>query len=712
MGHNLPSPNRIEQRKVAQETLKRLFAAAVSQWPGFQERKAQKRAMGALLDAFMNYKLKQEPTTGRNIAILDAGTGFGKTVGYGLPALAAAFATGKKIVISTATVALQEQLFNRDIPRLAAVSKSLGFDLTYTLLKGRQRYVCLQKLDMEIMGESLSGDYDDPQQGSASGEQIRLYSSMANALQSSRWSGDRDALDSQVDDASWRRVQADRGTCPGRRCQHYSGCSYFRARSGVKEAQLIVANHSLVLASLSQETGQFDPAETIFIFDEGHHLDQVATQLFAPRYGLAGARRALQALDKGLAYACSLAGAEAAAINMTLCKRSIANLVQHHAVLQEQFANTSVFDRSPIFRYQNGALPPALIQAGNDMLPDLLKVMDYGIEAMNALRAVLRDTDDATRRRVNRLIIELGPAVLRVRTMAALWRQWVHHGKVPRAKWVEAVGGGSSQDIQLCASSLTSAGDLVSHLWSKAAAAAIASATLTTANGSFEYFRRTTGLSRLSDVIEVQAASPFDYERQGRIHVVVTRNQPDDLEQFSLEVQELMPAFLADGAIGQLALFSSRRQMQSVYERLPVDIREQVLMQDQMPKSLLIATHSQRVKSGQRSIIFGLQSFGEGVDLPGDLCGSLFIDKLPFKPPGGPAEEALAEWLRSQKRNPFDEVTIPQLVQTLKQWVGRAIRTTEDTATITVFDPRLLTKQYGKTLLASLPPMPVFRIDV
>ena len=180
---------------------------------------------------------------------------------------------------------------------------------------------------------------------------------------------------------------------------------------------------------------------------------------------------------------------------------------------------------------------------------------------------------------------------------------------------------------------------------------------------------------------------------------------------FSDELSEKLPDLLREHLHGQLVLFTSRRQMQACHAALPKDLSAQVQVQGGRSRTELLKEHSRRVLAGERSIIFGLQSFGEGIDLPGQLCEHVLIDKLPFTPPNSPVEEALAEWLGAQGRDPFNELSVPRAGMKLAQWAGRGVRTVTDRAVITVCDTRLVNMRYGAAILAGLPPFPVIRPD-
>jgi ATP-dependent DNA helicase DinG len=211
-------------------------------------------------------------------------------------------------------------------------------------------------------------------------------------------------------------------------------------------------------------------------------------------------------------------------------------------------------------------------------------------------------------------------------------------------------------------------------------------------------------MNRFPERRALVVASPFDYSKQGELRIAPMSNSPKSPD-FSEELCRTLPALLGEHQHGQLVLFTSR-QMQACHAALPKDLSGQVQMQGESSRTELLAEHGRRVAHGRRSIIFGLQSFGEGIDLPGPL--GVVIDKLPFTPPNSPVEEALAEWLSGQGRDPLVEIAVPRAAMKLAQWAGRGVRTVTDRAVITVCDTRLVTMRYGRDILAGLP-FPVVR---
>jgi ATP-dependent DNA helicase DinG len=243
---------------------------------------------------------------------------------------------------------------------------------------------------------------------------------------------------------------------------------------------------------------------------------------------------------------------------------------------------------------------------------------------------------------------------------------------------------------------------LVKGLWRGVSGAVLTSATLRACD-SFDYFLRLSGLNRFKATRTATMESPFNYPEQGTLRTPRFKSTPKQ-PGFSAEFCAALPALLEGFTAGQLVLFTSRRQMDQTYESLPMEFKSVTLIQGSVSRQDLLEEHRRRVKAGKRSIIFGLQSLGEGLDLPGDLCQQVLIDRLPFTPPTSPVDEALTEWLKTQNREAFDELVIPRASMRLAQWVGRAVRTVTDKATITICDVRLTTTRYGREILESLPP--------
>ncbi|OGB01361.1 MAG: hypothetical protein A3E79_12075 [Burkholderiales bacterium RIFCSPHIGHO2_12_FULL_61_11] len=705
--------------ETARIRLELLYGEVAASWPGFIARPGQYEMMQACLLAFFSAKAPDDQDRpGNNLAQLEAGTGTGKTVAYCLAAIVASELLKKTVIVSTATVALQEQLFHRDLPRLAEIIPELRYDI----LKGRARYVCESRLEGVIndvaQDSLLTGEFQDAfadARSQARGvprdrlEAMRWFKSSAKKLHSGSWDGDIDSLAQPPEPEDWRLVAANAHACNGGQCEHFRSCAFFKARRQAASATLQVANHALVLATLQTDSTLIDPGNTLFIFDEAHHLPGIAADQFSYRARLGTSVKLLTSLRTvALRHGRVLPASRrpdpvAFAQLITGCTDKLAIFENYWTE-----ANLVSADKA-VYRFTQGRIPDALI-AECEQLASLIRAIT---SVVSSIAAALTEPDEsqspAEREEQSRAGVELGVYLSRLDTLEKLFSAWATHDKVPWAKWLEWVedAGDTTPDAWLCASPMTAAQVLSKNLWNRVSAAVCTSATLT-ACGSFDFFDRLSGMNRFPERRALVVASPFDYATQGELRIAPMKHSPKS-PGFSDELCEKLPELLREHPHGQLVLFTSRRQMQACHAALPRDLLSQVQVQGVRSRTELLKEHSRRIIAGERSIIFGLQSFGEGIDLPGQLCEHVVIDKLPFMPPNSPVEEALAEWLSAQGRDPFTELSVPRAGMKLAQWAGRGVRTVTDRAVITVCDTRLATMRYGREILAGLPPFPVVR---
>ncbi|MCW5230945.1 helicase C-terminal domain-containing protein [Verminephrobacter eiseniae] len=280
---------------------------------------------------------------------------------------------------------------------------------------------------------------------------------------------------------------------------------------------------------------------------------------------------------------------------------------------------------------------------------------------------------------------------------------------LPTARWIERhAGAAHAQDYMVCAAPIGGGEKLRELLWERAGAAVLTSATLR-ACGRFEPFLEESGLSAYPALHRLDVPSPFDYARRATLHVPRVQAHPKDAAAHTREVLERLPALL-EYEPGALVLFASGRQMREVHDGLPEAFRSRVLMQGQVSRQELIARHRQRVDRSEPSILFGLASLAEGVDLPGDYCTHVVVAKLPFAVPSSPMEQARREWVERQGRSAFMELSVPEVGIRLAQAVGRLLRTHQDSGTVSVLDPRLGSTHWGRLLL--LRGLPPFRIVI
>jgi len=710
----------------ARPRLEFLYGEVARTWPGFIARPGQHQMMHAALLTFLSASSPEdEGRAGNNLALLEAGTGTGKTVAYCLAAIVASELLRKTVVVSTATVALQEQLFHKDLPRLAKIIPDLHFDL----MKGRGRYICESRLEGALNDVAQDGLMGDELQGTFTGaswqahgdagaprdtiQAMRWYKKVASTLRSGKWDGDLDSLQQQPDPQDWRRVQASASACNGGQCEHFRSCAFFKARRRAAAATIQVANHALILATLQTDSALIEPGDTLFVFDEAHHLPGIAAEQFVYRARLGTSVNLLASL-RALANRHSRALPASTRPDLTAFGQTITECTDILGILETYWTQSQLVGADkPVHRFVQGRIPEDLIPECERLSTLLASVAKVVTSIATALKEPDESRSPAERDEATRVGVELGVYLSRLQTLQQLFSAWATHDTVPWAKWMEfaappaAMPAAVRADAWMCASPMTPAQFLSRGLWRNVSAAVCTSATLT-ACGRFDFFDRLSGMNRFPERRAMVVASPFDYAKQGELRIAAMRNSPKSPD-FSQELCHVLPALLREHRHGQLVLFTSRRQMEACHAALPRDLTGQVQMQGERSRTQLLAEHGRRIARGKPSIIFGLQSFGEGIDLPGPLCEHVVIDKLPFSPPNSPVEEALAEWLSGQGRDPFVEIAVPRAAMKLAQWAGRGVRTVTDRAVITVCDTRLVTMRYGRDILAGLPPFPVVR---
>lgn len=677
----------------------------------------QKMMIAEIAKTFGNIELDEEnvrepsDSYGNHICVVEAGTGTGKTIAYLLPSLAIAKAMGKKLVVSTATVALQEQIVSKDLPELLRHS-DLSF--SFALAKGRGRYLCLSKLD-NLLAEYESGLnptralYED-EMPSVTAQGIKLYQSMMEALASNKWSGERDTWPQALEQDEWQIITTDHRQCTGRRCSNVASCSFFKARDSLHSVDCIVTNHDLVLADLALGGGAIlpDPKDTLYIFDEGHHLPQKALSHFAHHSRMLSSSKWLDQCNKGLgAILGQMSGAgnvdryaEQLPAAFIDCKQ---RLDQVYPLLEELVQTIALDDRQSNYRFKEGIIPQNLLlpsvelQRSFDRLTDLLsKICDELTEAMEDPHCPVPKIDLENNYPV------IGTWQSRAEANRELWASYAvpdANAAVPKARWLTPVDNGGNMDIEVCSSPILASKTLEYSLWDKCCGAVVTSATLT-ALGNFQRFQMRAGTPNGANYQVVP--SPFNFA-QATLEIPAFAVDASNADVHTISLIDHLPKLL-DKKEGSLVLFSSRRQMLDVYDEMPDSVRDLILIQGDNSKQEMLAQHKRKIDDGEGSILFGLASFAEGVDLPGDYCRHVIIAKLPFAVPDDPIESALSEWVESRGGNPFMDITVPDASLKLVQACGRLLRTESDSGKISLLDRRILTKRYGKAILNSLPP--------
>ncbi|MFQ2007332.1 ATP-dependent DNA helicase DinG [Aeromonas veronii] len=676
-------------------TIRQTYRQISDGLPGFVPRKEQNFLVAEIAKTLTGEYDKQ-----RRILVAEAGTGIGKSLSYAQGAIPVARLTQKKLVISTATVALQEQLIHKDLPFYHRHSE---LPFRFMLVKGRQRYCCEHLLEQAASGAEMANfelNFGSLSKSKPSDSDKDRYQALWQAYTNGKWDGDRDNWQEPIPDTCWDRIAADRHTC-NKALSHHQHCPFHRARNDMESADVLVVNHALLLSDLTMGGGIIlpPPDECIYVLDEAHHLPTIARDHGAASASVKGSRRWLEKLVQSAGKLARTLNKESLLDPQLKLQDALASIQPDlKAVEQWLSANDRLFGTEPHYRFAEGVLPDPLPMLAENLKESSKKALRALDRMQGAIGEALKD-GEIRRKEAEPLLAESGFHLQRLESFCALWEMLGRHvptGKTPLARWMAKSDDG---DIWLHASPIEVGYLLEEWLWSKCLGAVLVSATLT-ALSSFSYFRHQVGLKEHDGTRYLRLRSPFDYQK-AELYLPKMEHEPNS-PAFTNELISVLPRILA-GKEASLVLFSSYRQMNEVV----VGLRAKglsLLVQGEASRNALLTLHKQKCDGGQASILFGTGSFSEGLDLPGHYLTNLVITKLPFAVPNSPVEEATAEWVEQRGGNPFLQLTVPEASRKLIQACGRLIRKEADRGRVTILDRRLLTKRYGKGLLDALPP--------
>ncbi|GGK82916.1 ATP-dependent DNA helicase DinG [Amphritea balenae] len=663
------------------------------------------KVLGGILQDDKSHRLGE-----KHVSVIEAGTGTGKTIGYLLAVLPIAKAQGKKVVLSTATVALQEQLLNKDLPEVA---EHASLSVTFGLAKGRGRYFCISKAEQHLDAHGATGQqalYEDEASLRLDTETLEFYKSLLNEFASGRWDGDRDNLTQDIDDQDWQPLTSDHHQCTNRRCSNFGACSFFKARKDLDQVECVIANHDIVLSDLALGGGAIlpDPAETIYIFDEGHHLADKASNHFSFNLRLKSTERWLNSTAKQLTKMLEQTGTPQLLSDYVkqLQKpgEDLQVVVNNWAELLRPVLMDDSFKRpKERYRYPGGVVPDEVKQFGLQvehlaarMATKLEMILDLLKESLDGEGGIDKQPAELWFPRV-------GMMVARMQGITGLGRSMGHpdaENGTPTARWISLVETAQGYDFECRTAPVSAAEMLRMNLWQHCYAAVVTSATLT-ALGRFDRLLDDLGLPAETPCFTL--ASPFDHYNAAELYIPPMKVEANDVELHTQAVVDYLNSEL-NIASGTLVLFSSWRQMRSVLASLDEKLNNRVLSQGDFSKNEILKRHKKRIDEGEGSIIFGLASFTEGVDLPGDYLTEVIITKIPFSVPDDPVDATMAEWIEQHGGNPFMEWSVPMASVRLTQAAGRLLRTEQDRGRIVLLDRRVVTRRYGRQLLDSLPP--------
>ncbi len=602
--------------------------------------------------------------------VVEAGTGVGKSFAYLVPAIMAAVEMKKKIVVSTHTIALQEQLLSKDVPFLRSV---MPHEFSAVLVKGRANYVSLRRLEVAIKRQATSFQGPDDLDQLA---EMRIWSERTK-------DGTRSDLDFRPSPAVWDAVQSENGNCLGRQCPRHKDCFYFKARRRVWTANLLIVNHALFVSDLALRASGFGllPDYDVAVFDEAHTLEAVA-----------GEHLGLQLSNLGVDYTLSRLYNERTRKGTLVFHRMAEAIEQLRRV---RTASDDFFEAIAQWQAKQGA-------GGNGRVRQPIGLSDTLAEELRKLgTAIDRGAEDVEEMDSR---IELSSAAERCEGLAMQVQSWVRQTAEEQVYWIESENKGRRR-IRLASAPLDVGPALRKTLFEQVPTCVLTSATLCVGSPPrFDFLKSRLGLTRAETLA---LGSPFDYPRQAKIHVA--RNLPDpsaEPQDYERQAITAIAHYLERSQGKAFVLFTSYKMLDAAARALtPWLARRNIAVfaqSDGMPRSKMV----EAFKADVDSVIFGADSFWQGVDVPGEALSNVIIVRLPFSVPSHPLLEARLEAIRRRGGNPFVEYQIPEAVIKLKQGFGRLIRTRTDQGIVAILDPRVLTKPYGKTFLSSLPDCP------
>lgn len=681
-------------RKI-QDAVKHSYKNLQQQLDNFVPRRAQNYLVAEITKTLCGEYHKRN-----RIMVAEAGTGIGKSLAYLMATIPVAKFNNRKIVISTATVALQEQLINKDLP---LYRRLVDFEFSFILAKGRQRYCCGEKL-------AAACDTDDAQiamfETKPKKSDIDLLSRMYKALTENKWDGDRDSWPKPIKDELWQSIVSDKHSCNNGLSVH-RGCPFQKARSELDKADVVIANHSLVMADLDLGGGVIlsEPENTIYVFDEAHHLPKVARDHSSASSSLKGAVGWLETLNKNSAKICSLADAKRVDRFQSELNSAIGQIMPSLMHVARQFDSAGFKENK--LRFAHGELPSWLEEQSKELKITTKKAAQALAKITDLISERVKDGEVAPRL-AEPALAEAGFFLQRLENLAKVWHLMAEPTRekgAPLARWIE-VNPDRELDFIVSVSPLEVGWSLDQQLWSKCVGAVLTSATLRALN-SFNYFCHQAGVSfeQEEGTQFLALASPFDYQTNAELIIPKLDFEPQAPQFTEYLGQELIHWLEPDK--GNLVLFASYWQMNQVAQLMEKALAKKgwrLQVQGDSSRIEIIKNHKKTIEKGKTSILFGTGSFSEGLDLPGKLLENLIITKIPFAVPTSPVEEAHSEYIESRGGNPFMQIAVPEASKKLIQSVGRLLRKEKDSGRVIILDRRLVSKRYGKALLDSLPP--------
>ncbi|NOX96738.1 MAG: DEAD/DEAH box helicase family protein [Nitrospirae bacterium] len=623
--------------------------------PAYEYRPQQFRMAEAVVKAIDNKKH----------LIVEAGTGVGKSFSYLVPAIGYAVANSERVIVSTKTINLQEQLLKRDIPFLKQV---LPLSFKAALVKGRSNYLCLRRWERELKSKE-EGLFDNV------GE-ARDLQMIADWLQETT-DGSLSDLEKLPSNRIWNKVCSEHDNCLGKGCSYRDNCFFQKARKKIYEAHLLIVNHHLFFSNLALKKVQADflPLCKCVVLDEAHQIESVAGDYLGIEISNYRIKHFLDSLStrerkKGLLIYLRAGDA------LKYVDRARSQAALFFKDILKSMRNID----SPIKRIRK---------------PDFFSNCLDG--PLREIYSSLKELKSRAKTKEDEL--EISAWMRRCLDLADGLNAFLGQTLKDHVYWIEREGKGFKR-VVLKSSPVNISVELRENLFTQVPTIIMTSATLVT-NNSFQYFKDRVGLE---NPLELKAGSPFNYEKQVRLFITKKMSEPQEVEKYREEAIEKIKHYLKLTEGRAFVLFTSYKLMNEVHQALQPFLKEQGINSFRqgagIPRNIML----ERFREDVNSVLFGTDSFWTGVDVQGEALSNVIITKLPFDVPDHPLNEARIENIRKKGGDPFLEYSLPEAIIKLKQGFGRLIRNKEDKGIIAILDSRLLTRSYGRLFLNSLPP--------